>query len=399
MKNMTEKFAFLALAMTASLALGACRKPAVTPEAQPAVASGVITVADQALKDGAVAVRAAELTTRTSTLQAPAVLAVDESRTARIGALSEGVVVDVAVDVGQAVGSGAALARVHSHIVHDAWAAYRTAAAERRRRDAQAALARQDESRGERLLAAKAIASQELARLRVERIAADEALDMAGAELQRASEDLHLLGLAGEDTAPVRRGEYVVVRTPQAGVLLDRLVTPGTAVTPGTPMFVVADLASLWAIAEIDEAHLPQLAVGRRADMTVSAYPGERIPITIAFIGQVVNPQTRRVTVRGVVDNKDGRLKPQMFASVQLPIEDARQVLAIPAEAVQELDGERVVFVETSAGRFVPRTVVTGPEEAGSVEIRRGITAGERIAVKGAFLLKSQAAGAAPPEN
>jgi cobalt-zinc-cadmium efflux system membrane fusion protein len=358
----------------------------------------VVTVSEQALRDGIVVPRPPEIEARAPVLQAPAVLALDESRTARIGSLTEGLVVSVGSDVGARVHRGEVLARVHSHIVHDAWAAFRTADADRRRREAEASLAKQNESRAERLLTAKAIAPQEMSRSRVERIAAEEALDMAGAELQRAKEDLHLLGL-GDSTVPGARSEYVSIRSPFAGVLLERLVTPGTAVTPGAPMFVVSDVSRLWAIAEIDEIHLRSLAVGRQADMTVAAYANERLPVTISYVGQSVNPETRRVTVRCVVENRDHRLKPQMYASVRIPLGAAREVLVVPGDAVQELDGQRVVFVQEGAGKFARRRVVTGEEEGGMLEVRSGLERSDRVAVKGAFLLKSKASHAAQPEN
>jgi cobalt-zinc-cadmium efflux system membrane fusion protein len=384
-----------ALALLSMLAAGpACRKPAPVPPASPAEdEEDAVTISAQALQEGLVVVRAPAVEQRAPAFQAPAVLALDESLTARVGSLTEGVVVAVNAEVGAPVRRGDALARVHSHIVHDAWAAVRTADADRRRREAEAGLANQNESRAERLLAARAIAPQELARIRVERIAAEQALEIARTELQRAREDLHLLGLAEGEAGRTAATEYVTVRSPFAGVLLERLVTPGTAVTPGAPMFVVSDLSRLWAIAEIDEIHLRALAVGRAADLTVAAYAGERMPVTISYIGQTVNPETRRVTVRCAVGNADGRLKPQMYASVRIPLGGTTEVLVVPADAVQELGGQRVVFVHAGGGRFAPKPVVTGAEENGIVEIR-GLDRSDRIAVTGAFLLKSQASHA-----
>jgi cobalt-zinc-cadmium efflux system membrane fusion protein len=384
-----------ALAILSMLAAGpACRKPAPVPPASPAEGEeDAVTISAQALQEGLVEVRAPAVEQRAPTFQAPAVLALDEGLTARVGSLTEGVVVGVNAEVGARVRRGDVLARVHSHVVHDTWAAVRTADAERIRREAEAGLAHQNESRAERLLAARAIAPQELARIRVERIAAEQALEIARTELQRAREDLHLLGLAEGEAGRTTAIEYVTVRSPFAGVLLERLVTPGTAVTPGAPMFVISDVSRLWAIAEIDEIHLRALAVGRAADLTVAAYAGERIPVTISHIGQTVNPETRRVTVRCAVGNADGRLKPQMYASVRIPLGGTEEVLVVPADAVQELGGQRVVFVDAGGGRFAPKTVVTGTEENGIVEIR-GLDRSDRVAVKGAFLLKSQASHA-----
>jgi multidrug efflux pump subunit AcrA (membrane-fusion protein) len=100
-----------------------------------------------------------------------------------------------------------------------------------------------------------------------------------------------------------------------------------------------------------------------------------------------------------VVENRDHRLKPQMYASVRIPLGTAREVLVVPGDAVQELDGERVVFVQEGAGKFARRRVVTGEEASGMLEVRSGLERSDRVVVKGAFLLKSKASHAAQPEN
>jgi len=211
LKYARTTIALAVLAMLVTAAAG-CRKPIVPPPEMPAlVDERIVTVSEQAIQDGIIVVRTPTVAMRRPVLQAPAVLALDESRTARVGSLTEGIVVSTSTDVGVRVGAGTVLARVHSHIVHDARAGLRTADAERRRREAEAGLARQNEARAERLLAAKAIAPQELSRARVERIAADEAVDIAGAELQRTQEDLRLLGLASSDD-DMSRNEYVSIR-------------------------------------------------------------------------------------------------------------------------------------------------------------------------------------------
>ena len=189
------------------------------------------------------------------------------------------------------------------------------------------------------------------------------------------------------------------MRTPVGGVVLERLVTEGTAVTTGTSLFVVSDLSSLWAVAEVDESRLSALAVGRTAELSVPAYPGEPVVAKIDFIGDTVNPTTRRVTVRAVVPNADGRLKPQMYASVALGAGEPRRAIVVPAVAVQDLDGERVVFVAGEGGRFTRRRVVTGPEQDGDIEITDGLRPGEKVATKGSFLLKSQMTNAGGTED
>jgi cobalt-zinc-cadmium efflux system membrane fusion protein len=154
-------------------------------------------------------------------------------------------------------------------------------------------------------------------------------------------------------------------------------------------LFLVSDLSSLWAIAEVDETLLAQVSVNRPVHLRVPAYPDEEFQGRITFVGDTVNPKTRRVVVRSEVPNPSGRLKPEMYATVTLDTGAPRDVVTVPATAVHDLEGTRVVFVEEAPGRFRPRPVTVGGEEAGAVEVRSGLRGGERVATAGSFLLKS----------
>ena len=116
---------------------------------------------------------------------------------------------------------------------------------------------------------------------------------------------------------------------------------------------------------------------------------------TITFIADTVNPKTRRITVRSTVPNPDGRLKPEMFASIALGEDEPRAALVVPHAAVQTIGAQPHVFVEEALGRFVARPVTLGPEADGLVEIVSGILEGQTIAVGGSFVLKAEFAKAA----
>lgn len=322
---------------------------------------------------------------------ASAVLQMDDTRTSRVGAVVEGVVVATHAQVGDRVAKGARLAALHSHSVHDAWAAHRRALADVRRTTNELAFAKDAESRAQRLLIAKAASLQEAQRAQTDRGAAEEALVIARSEVQRALDELEHLGIRPQsaDEGDDAR-ETIPVSAPIHGVVIERLVTPGTAVTPGTPLYVVSDLSRLWAVAEIDEGYLSELAVGRPASLAVPAYPGRAFDARIAAIGDTINPDTRRVAVRLEVTNPDRALKPQMFATVTLTTGGARDVLLLPEGAVQKVNQQSVVFVETAPGRFALRQVRAGGERDGQVEILEGLAAHERVALSGSFLLKSK---------
>jgi len=331
-----------------------------------------------------------EVVTRTEALEAPAVLALDETRTARIGSFVDGMVVATFADVGQAVEAGAVLASIYSDRVHDAWADYRKALAERRRLVNELAFSKAAEERAVRLLAEKAIARQELERARADRVAAAEQLEVAATEQRRAEEVLEHLGIASGDDPQGERGERIPVRAPFAGIVIARDVGPGTAVTPGTRLFVVSDLGVLWALAEIDETELARVTVGDHVQLRVPAWPDEAFPGRVTMIADTVNPKTRRVSVRCEVPNPNRRLKADMFARVALGSGPARQQIVLPTDAVQDVGGADVVFVEESPDVFTARRVTLGGERDGMVEVRDGLRAGERVAVRGAFLLKSE---------
>lgn len=357
------------------------------PGAEPA---GTVKVDEARREQAGIAVEAARSVVRGRAFDAPAVLALDETRTARIGALVEGTVVRVLAEVGDRAGKGRALAELSSPVVHDAWADYRKAVAERRRRETELAWATAAAERAERLLLAKALSTQEKQRADVEKVAAAEELDRAKTEVRRAEEALEHLGVTNKDDPTGEEGESVPVRSPLAGVVLEKHVTAGTAVTPGTPLFVVSDLSVLWALAEIDETRLPLVGAGRPARVVVAAYPGQAFPGEVAFVGDAVNPKTRRVTVRCRVPNPKGLLKPEMYARVSLGEESPRPMVVVPAGAVQELEGKTCVFVAGPSGSFERREVSLGGTEEGWVEVTEGLKEGEKVASEGSFLLKSE---------
>jgi cobalt-zinc-cadmium efflux system membrane fusion protein len=299
-------------------------------------------------------------------------------------------VIKAYAEVGDRVRTGQVLAEMHSHVVHDAWADYRKAVAERRRRETERTFAGQNEERAKRLLAEKAISQQELRRAETDRAAADEQLDMAKTEVRRAEEALEHYGVTNKEDPSGESGEYIPVRSPLHGVVLEKSVTQGTAVTVGTPLYVVADLTELWAVAEIDETQIPLVEAGRPTELSVAAYPGETFAGRITFVADMVNPKTRRVTVRCQVPNPDGRLKPEMFAALTLSSGEPHEVLAVPSGAIQEIEGKPLVFVKTAKGSFERRDLTVGPEADGWVEVRSGVKAGEEVATTGSFLLKSE---------
>ncbi len=385
--------------LTLLLATGSACTSSPPEEPAPAHDIDAVTLTSNAEQLAGITVVTVRAESVAPQLEAVGTVALDDTRTARVGALVEGVVSATHAHVGARVRRGALLAGLHSHQVHDGWAEYRKALADRRRVEQELTFATDAVGRTERLLADSAAAPLEVERARAARAAAAEQLTMAQAEVRRTEESLAHLGLDIRETPGQPVSEIIPVRTPQAGVVLEQLVTAGTAVTPGTPMFVIADTSVLWVLAEIDEAALGQVRVGLPVRVAVSAYPDEAFAARVTMIGDTINPSTRRVVVRCEAANGDGRLKPGMFARVQFEGVPVEPRVHVPIDAVQDMGGRRVVFVPGEGGRYVARDVETGSEHDGRVEIRRGLADGDRVVTRGAFLLKSQVMGAPGDEH
>lgn len=377
----------------AALALAAIAACSSTPQEEPAAAAAAtnaVTLSPTSQQLAGITVEAVKAEAIGSVLEAVGTVALDDTRTARVGALVEGVVSATHVNVGDRVREGTLLAGLHSHEVHDSWGDYRKAIADRRRLEQELTFANETVARTERLLTDKAASALEVERARSVSASTAQQLVMANAEVRRATESLEHLGLVIGQTPDATADEIIPVRTPQGGVILEKLVTTGTTVTPGTAMFVVSDISALWVLVEIDEAALGRVKVGEHVQVAVSAYPTERFAGTVTLIGDTINPTTRRVVVRCLVPNADGRLKPGMFARARLEGVAPAPMVHVPANAVQDIGERRVVFVAGDGGQYVARDVETGGERDGRVEIRRGLAAGERVVTRGAFLLKSQ---------
>jgi len=392
--------------VTLAVGLSSCRGAAPPADGDsasaPTAPPSTISLGSAAQTHGGITLVTVESASSSGQVSVPGAVALDDTRTARVGALQEGLMLSTLAQVGDHVRQGQLLATMHGHAMHDAWAGYRKAVAARQRADAELAFAVDALGRVQRLLAARAVAAQDVRRAELDRVAAVERVADARAEVTRSIEELEHVGVhikdAGRSDADVPEpdaDEPIPVRSPIAGIVLERLVTPGTTVVPGAPLYTISDLTSVWAVAEVDESLLPFLRVGRGVEVRVAAWPGEVFAGRVTFIGDVVDPGTRRVTVRAALANQERRLKPEMFATVALSLHEPRPALVVPRSAVQTVEGSPVVFVADGQGRFTARPVTLGAEVDGRVDVLTGLKAGERVAATGGFALKSVLAG--PP--
>ncbi|MGD9849942.1 MAG: efflux RND transporter periplasmic adaptor subunit [Nitrospirales bacterium] len=219
----------------------------------------------------------------------------------------------------------------------------------------------------------------------------------AKAEFRRARERLLALQVSKEELDKPIADQTITstyqIRSPLSGTIVDRSVTPGQSVSgdPNQVLFTVADLDKVQVIADVYEKDLGLVRMKQKATVTVEAYPEIAFSATISAIGDVVDPTTRTIKLRAVVDNSDHKLKPGMFARLNVKLSEGVSYPLIPQDAVLEIDGNMYVYVADSQNHYVKRPVKIGIPAGGQVSVLSGLTTGEQIVVKGAVLLKGQA--------
>jgi RND family efflux transporter MFP subunit len=181
----------------------------------------------------------------------------------------------------------------------------------------------------------------------------------------------------------------ITFRAPATGYVIEKNALEGQHVTPGQSLYKLADLSTVWVEADIYEQELPRVRVGAPATVTLDAYPGERFNGKVTFVYPYVGEQTRTVKVRFAFANRGTRLKPGMYANVELPTSTGRN-LVVPTNALLDSGKEQVVFVAQGDGYFEPRRVTIGQRLDDAVEIVEGLKEGESVAAGAAFFLDSE---------
>lgn len=183
----------------------------------------------------------------------------------------------------------------------------------------------------------------------------------------------------------------VPVRAPISGVVQSRDVAQGETVEADKQLLALVNLSSVAVEAAIYEKDFARVRYGTPVTVTVDAFPGRQFNGRITFLGSQLDPETRTLTARALLENP-GQLRPGMFARGQISTATGRFAVAVPADAVQTMEGKTVVFVATGkAYEFKAREVTTGATAGGVIEIKSGLKPGEKIVAKGAFVVKSQA--------
>jgi cobalt-zinc-cadmium efflux system membrane fusion protein len=323
--------------------------------------------------------------TRATVLETTGKVQFNEEQLVRVNATVTGRVLEVLVRPGDVVEPGHRLLVIDSADLGAAKADYAKAVSDVDRASAALKLARE-------LLEAKAIAQKEIRE-------AENDQRKAIAERERAAARLRTLGVS-EATFPevVARADAstrVTVSAPRSGVVVERNVSPGQVVAFGqsdTPvsLFVIADLSTMWVIADVYEPDVGRLALHQSVVVTRACCPGERYEGRISYIAHAVDKDTRTLKVRAVVPNRGGRLRAEMFVRVAIATGSAT-VLAIPQTAVHHQNDQAFVLVDHGNGQYVRQPVRLGVDFERSVEVIEGVTPNDRVVTSGGLLLKRDA--------
>jgi cobalt-zinc-cadmium efflux system membrane fusion protein len=326
-----------------------------------------------------------------SRVTATGTLSVNDDRTWHVSSYMLGSVTEVDAKVGDMVRSGEVLARMHSHEVHDTRAAYQQSVAALRGAQTQESVAKKALTRAQNLFRLQAISSGQVDQASADLARATAMVQSSEASVEREKTHLmEVLHVPLDANPKDERAELVPIQSPAGGVVLERLVSAGTVVNPGSPVFTISDLSSLWLIAAVNESDLSKVRVGQKVEISVRAYPQRVFTGTTKWLGESLDPTTRTLQVRVLVPNSGGALKPEMFATARFTFGSFRPAIVIPEAAVQNLNGQPTVFVQTGAETFQPRVIVTGLSQDGQVEITQGLQPGDRVVIKGAYQLKSE---------
>ena len=372
-----------------ALAVAACgsRTPESTPPAKaaaadpaqgaPSAATYFTVPPEQLAHIGVAQVKEAAFATE---LRTTGTVDWDNDHTTQAISQVSGPITRIMVDTGVRVKAGQPLLYVASPDISNAFASYRKA---RNRLD----LAKRNLDRSRDLLEHKAIAQRDF-----EQAQAD--YNDAETDVEAALQGLRILGVpAGEvrdgggQEPPVR--QELPMRAPIAGIVVQKLVTPGQVIQAGaTTGFVISDVSTVWVQGHVYEKDLRLVRVGDAVEVRSASFP-DTFPGRVAYIGSMLDPATRTTPVRIVTANPGGLLKKDQFVDIVLHDRSTHEALVIPTSAVlYDTENLPFVYVQVEAGRFAQRSIQLGPQQGDLTEVRQGLAVTDRVVTQGSVFLQ-----------
>jgi len=319
----------------------------------------------------------------TDEVTSPGKIEANPNRVSKVLLPVTGRVTAVLVKTGDAVAKDQPLLTLESPDADSAMSADLTAQAAVTQAQAALVKAQADFDRASDLFSHDAVAKKDVLTAEASLAQAKAALEQAQAARQQSQRKLTVLGLRPNDF-----DQKVTLRSPLAGKVLELTIVAGEYRNDITaPVMTIADLSTVWISSMVPESYIRFVQVGEQIDASLVAYPGETFHGKVSRIADTVDPQTRAVKVQAELDNRDGRLRPEMFGSIH-HIESIAKTTVVPAAAVMQSDTHTAVFVETAPGHFEQRDVTLGTRAGDLVRVVSGLKPGDRVVTDGVMLLK-----------
>jgi cobalt-zinc-cadmium efflux system membrane fusion protein len=369
----------LVLAASVDLACKGTRAPAEPPAPQPP--PGEVWLTSAQVKDAKIEVSTVEEQNVDDTILTSGTITLDDQRTGHVFSAVTGRVTKVLAQLGQRLKKGDPLATIESPDIG-------TAVSDARKAEADLIAAEHDLKRKKQLYEEKAGSASDLE-------TAQDNHRRAKAEVERARQKQALLRVGNFDAIT----QTYTLSSPVDGEVLVRNISPGIEVQgqysggASVELFTIGELDKVWVLGNVYEMDLSRVHVGAPASVSVVAYPGKAFEGKVDWVSGTLDPTTRTTTVRSTFDNPDKLLRPMMYATAQISV-DQKRALAIPRNALLRLGEFKIVFTEVGESngqvRFVrvPIDVDEG-ESSPWLEVRHGLERGQRIVVNGAILLSS----------
>lgn len=374
--------------------------PAEASEA--AAPTGVVRLEPAAMRNIGLTVVQAQTRTFRQDVRATGSVGPNESRLSHIRPIARGRVEKVYVRLGDRVRARQLLLDYDNIELGESIGGYLSGEAGLEKAKAEAEVARRSLERARSLVELGAVARAEFERRDAEYQNALASINSQRAEIAKVEEKLHRFGLTDADIRKLspevssenqssyhREASHNMLTAPFKGVIVKYNVAEGEVVGPENELFTLADLSTVWVLADVYEKDIALIRQGQEARIVTDAYPGEVFRGRITYVSDMLDPKTRTAKVRCEVPNPDGRLKLDMFVTVELPTTVGRQALTVPSAAVQQIDDQPVVFVRTGEAQFERRNVQLGATSGGWVEVASGVRQGEPVVTEGSFHLKS----------
>lgn len=224
-------------------------------------------------------------------------------------------------------------------------------------------------------------------------ISAKSDFDKAVAEFNAMDKKIHSIGLKDDDIVNQKNDLHsagdLAIKSPISGVIVERNVVVGQYLEPSSIAFKILNTSSLLVDGQIYENDLSKLTNSTSIDFISPSFPDEVFACNLTYTGQVIDENTRTIKVRAKILNPRNKLLPQMFGELRIPVGESSKGLFVPEESIVKIDNQDYVFVQINDTAFVKVSVTVGIKQNNRIEIKQGLSPGDKYVVKGAFYLKS----------